>query len=134
MKFGWMRVPAKKVRSALMLSNPDIGPQSSPNAARRDDGISTLETAVAHGGHFRHSWRGKRLLHHLGVMGQERQQPMGKIEIVSDDARERSSQNLGPVLFKGQFCALRLSFWTANSDKSSGVVGSTRLRRHRNLG
>ena len=121
MKFDRIRVPEKNASSTPALSKPDMGPQSSPNA-RSDDEVSALQRSVSHCRHLGHVWCRKVFLHDLGGVRQKLWQLAGEIQIVADNDRDRSLQNLRLIRFRSKPGERCLSIGATHPDKPRGAT------------
>src|ERR1700758_3366971 len=118
MKLDLMRVLAKNSESTPSLLKPDIGPQSSPSAARRDNQIGALKAAVAKSGRLRDQGIGIIRLHILAARRKQLRQLFGEVQIVANDDRDRRRQDLWRIGGRGKSRKPALALGTPDPHKT----------------
>src|SRR5450631_4378978 len=89
---------------------------------RSDDEVSALQRSVSHCRHLGHVWCRKVFLHDLGSVRQKLWQLVGEIQIVADNDRHRSLQNLRLIRFRSKPGEPCLSIGATHPDKPRGAA------------
>src|SRR5476651_1290834 len=88
---------------------------------RSDDEVSALQRSVSHCRHLGHVWCRKVFLHDLGSVRQKLWQLACEIQIVPDNDRDRSLQNLRLIGYRGKPGERCLSVGVTHPDKPGGA-------------
>src|SRR5882757_3953880 len=98
------------------------GPAVQSQSPRSDDEVSALQRSVSHCRHLGHVWCRKVFLHDLGSVRQKLWQLAGEIQIVADNDRDRSLQNLRLIRFRSKPGERCLSIGATHPDKPCGAA------------
>jgi hypothetical protein len=99
MKFDRTRVPEKNDAGVVEAGH---GPAVQSQRPRSDDEVSARQRSVSHCRHLGHVWCRKVFLHDLGSVRQKLWQLVGEVQIVADDDRHGSLQNLRLIRFRSK--------------------------------
>src|ERR1700692_314161 len=89
---------------------------------RSDDEVSALQRSVSHCRHLGHARCRKVFLHDLGSVRQKLWQLAGEIQIVADNDRDGSLQNLRSIRFRSKPGERCLSIGGTHPDKPRGAT------------
>ena len=121
-KFDRTRVPEKNALSTPALAEAGHGPAVQSQRPRSDDKVSALQRSVSHCRHLGHVWCRKVFPHDFGSVRQKLRQFAGEIQIVADNDRDRSPQNLRLIRFRSKPGEPCLSIGATHPDKPRGAA------------
>src|SRR3984957_5518947 len=98
------------------------GPAVQSQRPRSDDEVSALQRSVSHCRHLGHVWCREVFLHDLAGVRQKLWQLAGEIQIVADNDRDRSLQNLRLIRFRSEPGERCLSIRATHPDKRRGAA------------